>query len=201
MPKTKEQCEQIKIERKNAIMAGALYLFAVQGYNSTTSDNISKYVNCSHGLLYHYFPTKEKLFEELFETTIKVKHREIISKIDINEEPKFLLMDLLDAYLNALKNPDDQYACVMYLILNLHLQKKFMPKPKNTDPNYKMYDLFFNTIEKGKSSGVFNVRNTKESIIAILALLKGLSYTRINQGYKDFKCPSSEIISRMIIRN
>lgn len=201
MPKTKEQYEAIKAERKKAILSGALYLFALQGYNSTTSDNISKYVQCSHGLLYHYFPTKEQLFEELFENVIKVKHREIIANVDITENPKYLLKDLLDAYLNALKNPNDEYACVIYLLLNIHLQKKYIPKPKNTDPNYKMYDLFFNAIENGKQQEVFYPNNTKEMLIAILAMLKGLSFTRINQGYKDFRCPSSDVISRMIMKS
>ena len=200
MPKTKEQYEAIKLERRNAILNGALYLFAIHGYNATTSESISKYVNCSHGLVYHYFPTKEKLFEELFESVIKIKHREIIKNIDFDEDPRFLIKDLLDAYLNALKSEDDQYACVIYLLLNIHLQKKYIPKPKNSDSRKRMYDLFETTIEKGKAQGLFYDDNLKESIIAILAMLKGLSFTRIHGGVKNFKCPSSEIISRLIIK-
>mgnify|MGYP003305796228 CR=1 FL=1 len=123
MPKTKEQFEAIKEERRQAILKGALYLFAIQGYNSTTMDEISKYVECSHGLLYHYFPTKDALFEELFDKVIKVKHREIIQHINRDEDPKFLIKDLLDAYLFALKSNNDEYACVLYLLLNIHLQK------------------------------------------------------------------------------
>lgn len=200
MPKTKEQFEEIKLQRKQAILNGALYLFALQGYSSTTSDQIAKLVGCSHGLLYHYFPTKDDLFCDLFEEIIKVKHREIIKNINFNENPKFLLKDLLDSYLNALKDKDDQYACVIYLLLNIHLQKKYLPKPKNADPKLTMYELFNQTITQGQTLKIFKEDDTRKLIIAILAMLKGLSFTRIHQGYKEFKCPTSDIISRMIIK-
>lgn len=199
MPKTKEQYEQIKLERKNAILKGALYLFAINGYNSTTSDDISKFVGCSHGLLYHYFLTKDDLFNELFEEIIKTTNREIISNINFEEKPSYLIKDILDAYLSAIKNEDDRYACVIYLLLNLHLQRKYLPKQKNSDPAKRIPDILINTIEKGKQSGEFEVDNTKEVVIAILSMLKGLSFTRIHLGSKDFRCPSSEIISRMVM--
>ncbi len=199
MPKSKEQFEAIKEERRQAILNGSLYLFALQGYNKTTMDEISKYVECSHGLLYHYYPTKDGLFEELLNGVIKEKQREIINNIDIEEPAKFLIKDLLDAYLSALKNENDEYACVIYLLLNIHLQKKYMPKIKNVDQRFRIGDLFINAIEKGKETAVFKNDNTRDLVIAILAMLKGLAFSRINMGAKDFRCPSSEIISRMVM--
>jgi len=200
MPKTKEQNEAIKLERRNAILKGALFLFALRGYDSTSSDSISKFIGCSHGLLYHYFPSKEALFTELFNEVIQKKHRLLIENIDLNENPKFLLKDLLDTFLNALRSPDDEAACVMYLLLNIHLQKQYIPKPKSINDNLTYLALFTNVIERGKEEKVFYNNNTKELVVSILAMLKGLSFTRINLSYKHFKCPTSDIIARMIIK-
>ena len=200
MPKTKEQYEAIKLQRKQEILNGALYLFALNGYHATSSDSITKYVGCSHGLLYHYFPTKELLFDELFEGVIKTKHREIIKNIDFSEDPKFLVLDILDAYLNALKNPDIQYACVIYLVLNLHLQDRYIPSSNKLSETKELLELVQKAIERGKATGVFVSDNLDESKISIMALLKGLAYTRIHSDIKKFKCPSSNLIARLILK-
>lgn len=57
--------EEQKAERKMAIMKGGLDLFVRKGYNATKIADIAKEVNMSVGLLFHYFESKEKLYEEL----------------------------------------------------------------------------------------------------------------------------------------
>lgn len=51
--------------RKQQILDTALTLFVQQGYYGTKTSQISKQAGISEGLLFHYFPTKEKLLEEL----------------------------------------------------------------------------------------------------------------------------------------
>ena len=199
MPKTKEQFEQIKKERMATILKAALYLFAVKGYNAVSTDDITNYAKCSHGLLYHYFGSKEDLFHYLMENVVKINMQEIVKNIDFNSKPKFILIDLIDAHLNALKSENDDYACSIYLLLNLHLQKKYIPKPRNKGQQ-NPFDIAYELIDRGKKEGAFNDFNTKEMLIALISVIKGLAYNRINLGTK-FTCPKSEIIARMIIKN
>src|SRR5689334_3845360 len=42
-------------------------LFAEQGYSVLTTRQIAEALNVSTGTLYHYFPTKEALFQQLVE--------------------------------------------------------------------------------------------------------------------------------------
>ena len=79
MPKTKEQFEKIKQERMNEILNHSLYLFALHGYDGVTTDEIAKAVGCSHGLLYHYFGSKEDLFQEVV-NNVAIKIDETITK-------------------------------------------------------------------------------------------------------------------------
>ena len=62
--------EIIKI-RKRKIRESALELFNKKGYFQTTTADISKKANISTGLLYHYYSSKEKLFEEIVSESIE----------------------------------------------------------------------------------------------------------------------------------
>ena len=201
MPKTKEQFEQIKKERMDAILSASLYLFATKGYNAVTTDEVTNFVGCSHGLLYHYFGSKEDLFNSLMENKVKVIIGDITKKVDFKAQPKFVLIDLIDATLSAIKSDDNEYACAIYLLLNLHLQRKDIPKPKKRENKATVFDFLYELIEKGKKEGKFNEYNTREMIVSLLALFKGLSYSRIYLGSKKFTCPSTEIIAKMIIKD
>lgn len=201
MPKTKEQNEQIKIERYNAILDSALYLFAIKGYNAVTIDEIVDKCKCSHGLLYHYFGSKEDLFNCLLEQLVSKKIGEIVKDVNLEQSPKFVIIDYIDAILSAIKNSDDQYACSLYLVLNLRFQQQYIPRPKKYEQGIVILQNFIDNIEKGKKEGVVYDSNTKEMTIALLSLFKGLSFNRLNFGYKKFICPKTEIIIRMIIKN
>lgn len=57
----KEQAEA----RKSQIIQATLDLFVERGYYGTKTNQISRRAGISEGLLFHYFPTKESLLEEL----------------------------------------------------------------------------------------------------------------------------------------
>lgn len=57
--------EEQKAERKIAIMKAGLDLFVRRGYSATKIADIAKEADMSVGLLFHYFESKEKLYEEL----------------------------------------------------------------------------------------------------------------------------------------
>ena len=61
METRKEQKER----RKQEIIYAALELFVSKGYAATKVTDIADKVNMSTGLLFHYFDSKEKLYEEL----------------------------------------------------------------------------------------------------------------------------------------
>lgn len=199
MPKTKEQFEQIKRERIKSIYDAALYLFAVRGFDGVTSDQITTAARCSHGLMYHYFGSKEILFKELIDNVADKLDQEITSKVNFNQKAKFLIIDLLDAYLNALNSSRDDYACAIYLLLNLYIQSKYTPKLRKGF-KFNIFDNFYKTIEQGKKDGDFKDYATKDMTIVIISTLKGLSYNRIHLGYKHCTIPKSEMLMELILK-
>lgn len=81
-PRTKEQFESIREEKKQLIFETALDLFALEGYHSTSINKIAKKANISKGLLYNYFESKEALLIEILSSGFK----EMIELFDSNQD-------------------------------------------------------------------------------------------------------------------
>ena len=64
-PKTKQQFEEIRENKRALIMRYALELFANKGYHSTSIRAIANKAQISKGLLYNYFTSKEELLQEI----------------------------------------------------------------------------------------------------------------------------------------
>jgi AcrR family transcriptional regulator len=119
MPRTPEQYEQIREERRKAIMSSALDLFANQGYTVTTISQIAEKAGISKGLLYNYFTSKEDLLKaimtgltEQFVDMFDPNHDDVIS----DEEA----LDFFDLYFDMLRNRIEEF--------KLYYQLSMQPK-------------------------------------------------------------------------
>lgn len=64
-PKTEEQYQELREERKEQIMETALALFAQKSFDRTSMSEIAKEAGISKGLSYNYFSSKEALLHEI----------------------------------------------------------------------------------------------------------------------------------------
>ena len=64
-PRTPEQFEEIREEKKRLIMQVGLELFANEGFHSTSISKIAQKANISKGLMYNYFESKEDLLKQI----------------------------------------------------------------------------------------------------------------------------------------
>lgn len=65
MPRTKEQFEEIRQNRRDQILESALEIFASEGYHSASISKIAQHAGISKGLMYNYFSSKEMLLQEV----------------------------------------------------------------------------------------------------------------------------------------
>ena len=199
MPRTKEQNELIKQQREHQILLSALYLFSYKGYDAVTLDELSDAANCSHGLIYHYYPSKQHLYDALIEKIVNPMIAKLVSNFDYKQKAKFVMIDILDSYLRALKSSNDEFAWAINLILNVRLQSDFNQMLAAKEASNKIYQFMYETIERGKKEGDFREnRDSKEQIISLVAVMKGLSYTRMRTGYRKFICPNVDILMGML---
>lgn len=55
-----------KRTKKQAILETALQLFVSQGFHGTSTATIAREAGVATGTLFHHFPSKEQLLEQLF---------------------------------------------------------------------------------------------------------------------------------------
>ena len=65
MPRSPEQFEEIRKEKKKLIMDVALELFAKNGFHATSISQITKQAGISKGLVYNYFKSKQEILQEI----------------------------------------------------------------------------------------------------------------------------------------
>jgi len=70
-PISGEQRNQIRDERREQIVQAAMKMFARRGIIGTKMSMIAAEAGISHGLVYHYFKTKEELFTMLIQSAIE----------------------------------------------------------------------------------------------------------------------------------
>jgi len=68
-------------QRRQELLAAAARVFEQHGYAATTIDAIAAAANVSKGSVYNYFPSKDALFEAVFEHAAETFHSEVRQRI------------------------------------------------------------------------------------------------------------------------
>ncbi len=64
-PRTIEEKERIRAQTREKILEAGLQVFARRGYHAATIGEVARAASLSHGLVYHYFKSKEEILLEL----------------------------------------------------------------------------------------------------------------------------------------
>lgn len=177
MPKTFEQNKLLKEKRKEEILNASLRLFANFGIESITMDEIAKEVGCSHGLIYHYFESKEEIAKELSLKSRKLFNYEFlkISQKDTDSVSKF--KDFHYLFIKSVKESEEKR---FYLFLLLTLPYNSL---ENEDirsyykKGYKkLVNIFQKIIEQNDDLKLFTAKQLADSYYFYLT---GLVYSSI----------------------
>lgn len=71
MPRSPKDNELIRQARRGEIFRAAGHVFAKKGFAATKIADIAAEASLSHGLLYHYFRSKEEVYEALFDQILE----------------------------------------------------------------------------------------------------------------------------------
>ena len=116
MPRTSEANALIKEERRQEILLAALKLFSVNGFEATKIGDVAAEAGVSHGLIYHYFTSKEEILSELVQqacaSTIEFIQTAAALPFSADEKLETIIAELLSR-LNTPKQP--QYSCMLML--------------------------------------------------------------------------------------
>ena len=138
-------------------------LFADKGYGSVTMRQIAKELEVSTGTLYHYFPSKQNLFEQLVE---------VISQNDVNKALEELqgietLQEKAEALGKYLVKNEDYFIKWTYVVVNFCQHKDAKEFQKS--------DVFMRTNER-YTQAIYDLLGIKDKKLAtfVYAFIDGL---------------------------
>ncbi len=103
------RASNLKVERglatRRQLVATATDLFAAQGYEATSIDNVLDAAGVSRGALYHHFSGKEALFEAVLESVEEQLAADVVDAAEAAPEPRLALQAGCLAWLQRLRDP------------------------------------------------------------------------------------------------
>jgi AcrR family transcriptional regulator len=112
-PRSKEDNELLKEQRKEQILDVSLRLFANLGYESTSISRIAKEAGISKGLLYNYFESKEALLKSLVSNLNSME--ENFMDFVFDEDPRKMLEKIFISYFNLISESKNQLRLITVL--------------------------------------------------------------------------------------
>ena len=100
-----EKFFDLKKEKQDRMINGALKVFAASGYAHASTDEIVKEAGISKGLLFHYFISKLGLYVFIYDYSVRYLMLELSTGVPAKETDYFeLLLQIKQAQLKAMKN-------------------------------------------------------------------------------------------------
>jgi AcrR family transcriptional regulator len=163
-PRTSEQFEKIREEKKAHIRNVALTLFADKGYFPTSVSKIAVEAGISKGLLYNYYKGKEELLEDILDQGFN----SVIEGIDFNGNMEVSHVEFI-AFLNRIfdefKKEFKFWRLFYSLILQADVMEILAPKMSGVfDTMYGLLERYF---------VMMNYENPKQEMLIFGALIEG----------------------------
>ncbi len=171
-------------DKKTRLLASGRELFAGKGFKDTNVADITAAAGVSVGTFYNYYPSKEKLFMEIFlEENAKLKKR-LLKKIDLGEEPLDLIRKLVAFNLAGMRanpilrqwyNPD----------VFARIERLFREENGIGAVGF-LYETFLELVKRWQGEGKMRSDIDPEMIMAIFAAIINLDAHKEEIGLEYF---------------
>lgn len=186
MPKTPLQYKQIKDERKLSILNSALVLFALDS-EKISIDKISQSVQCSHGLIYHYFKNTDEILFELKKSDTYLNLIKQLAETKGQDSPLFEIESIIHFFIGIAQNksiPEIAFATMI-------LSEKGAKSLEN-----RMIKL----IKKGQQNNIINGGNPADLYYCFMYLFKGIYLEYLTKKKPEICIPSIDNIMNIFKR-
>ena len=139
----------VQEEKRRVILTAAVRVFARKGYHTSRVGDIAEEAGIAHGLLYHYFPSKEEVLQTVFRENWS-ELLETFRRIESSEEPPLVqLQGIAKVLLRSWRNdPDLVRVMVREVARSPQLQSQ-------VDEIREGFLVIQRVIERGQADGTF----------------------------------------------
>jgi AcrR family transcriptional regulator len=195
MPRTEEENQRIREEQKKNILVGAIRAFARNGFPATKMADIAAEANVSYGLVYHYFPNKEQILDELTDIAVQKVSEVTQQALEMPGTPLDRLRWLVSVMLQRLqKNPE-----AMMVLHRLTAEKsshhECRAQASRIDVLYT--EVMGHLIAEGQEAGQIARDDPAVLVMALQACLRGLTYCAMVRSCEQ-SFPDADILLRLL---
>ncbi|PEA23652.1 TetR family transcriptional regulator [Bacillus cereus] len=193
-PLNEEQLIQIRDERREQILAAALSVFSRRGVAGTKMSMIVKEAGISHGLVYHYFKSKEELFVTLVKRAIKGAQEALSLVTSLQGTAYDKIRKLVEEMM------DEEGAPYFQLIYQARMSDGVPDKARILINQYTLDDyvsILRPLFEEGQRDGTITPGDPGELIAGFLTVLTGVMMVGLVDE-RQFRIPDIEMLMRMI---
>ncbi len=197
MGKNKAQNEKIKDERRERILSEALRLFATNGLAGTKVADIASASEMSHGLLYHYYRSKEEIFVELIRRSFERMNSAALELEKLPLSPREKIRLAIEKLLEGLETHRD--TGLYHLLIAVATASDAIPDEAQAiiqQQNQVPYEVMTRIIRAGQQDGSIKNYDATELTLVFWTSIKGLCIHKAAYGEK-FKSPHPDILMGM----
>lgn len=186
--------EKQKEKRREDILIAALDLFIRKGYSATKISDIAERVGMSVGLMFHYFKSKEKLYEELIKYGISGPMK---TMAPTDKEPLQFFEDAAKQIFQFIKTEPD-FAKMFVLMSQVYYNDAAPQSVKDMLQGFDIYTPTSLLIQKGQAEGTIREGDPYALGIAYWCAIQGIAEQMAMNP--DSPCPESSWIVDIIRR-
>jgi AcrR family transcriptional regulator len=183
-------------DKRQLILDAAVRVFARKGYHTCRVGDIAEEAGVAHGLLYHYFDSKEELLETIFRNTWMLMLDTIRGVQELDDPARETLRKVAAIVLRSWRDtPDIVRVLVREVTRSPHLQQEI----EETEQAFSALEL---VIKKGQETGEFreDVNTRFASFIfygALEEILTGWVMGQLPDGDEDVRLAEHTVVEML----
>ena len=199
-PRNKEQNQQILDKRREQILSAALEVFARRGFVATKISDIASVAGLSHGLVYHYFKTKDEIFTELVKRTYEItKISEYVSQL--KDSPWDKIKRIIEMIISLAFEGDGLY--YWHIVNQAYISEAIPEAVKELiDQNKSSFsDSLIPIIIEGQKLGQITMDDPLKLYTALYSTLNGMAMQLMRaRNTLDYpiSLPDADIVMRLL---
>lgn len=194
MSRTSNTPEGLREGQRQRLLDAAHIVFARKGWAATMAD-VAAEAGVSQGLAYRYFAGKEELFGGLLERAMH--SAPLSSAAQVAGTPGERLEALIRVLMHARQERPQFYQVLQHAMNDSAMPERFRKLARRQGHAFR--EQLAQLIRDGQASGEVAVDDPEQLVVAILAVLAGLSTLALGPAERIAEhFPSADIVLRML---
>lgn len=162
-------------DRREEILRAALTVIARRGFAATTTREVTTEVGVTHGLLHHYFPSRDDLLAAAFDLAAEEDLAHLAEVVAEGTDP----LDRLRRYLRYYGPTSDDPMVRLWIDAWSEAPRNESLATTSRRQNRAWHAILRDLLTEGTEAGVFGCPDPDDAAWVVIAILDGLALQRV----------------------